>query len=215
MNIVFLGPPGSGKGTQAKLAVKRLQAQYFESGDILRERAKEDSTIGKEIDRLLNQEGKYVPDEVMKIIVGNWLNQANPEGSIVFDGYPRTKEQYQIFQKMISNKGIKIDKVIYLRVSEGVVIRRLSARRICPQCDLEFNLITKPPKNDELCDQCQAKLVQRQDDAPEIIKKRLETYYQLTKPLIEFVRQQGILEEVEGERPIEVIHQEILKRLKK
>ncbi len=215
MKIIFLGPPGSGKGTQAKLMAKKLQAQYFESGDVLREKAKEKSALGQEIDRLLNQEGKYVPDEMMKAIVSDWLSKANLDEEMVFDGYPRTKDQYLVFQEMLVAKGVKIDKVIYLRVNEKEVIKRLSARRICSQCDLEFNLVTKLPKKDELCDQCQEKLIQRQDDAPEIIKKRLEIYNQLTKPLVEFVRQQGILEEVDGERPIEVIHQDILARLEK
>lgn len=215
MNIIFLGPPGSGKGTQAKLVVKKLDFQYFESGDILREKARERDALGQEIDRLIHQEGKYVPDEMMVEIVTNWITKAKLEQGIVFDGFPRTLDQYQGLQKVLAEKESVIDQVIYLKVSEEESVRRLSARRICPRCDFEFNLVTKPPKKDELCDQCQKKLIQRQDDAPEIIKKRLETYYQLTKPLVEFVRQQGILVEVDGERSIEEIHQDIFERIKK
>jgi adenylate kinase len=215
MNIVFLGPPGSGKGTQAKLVVKKFGFRYFESGDILREKAREKDALGQEIDRIIHREGKYVPDKMVVTIVTDWITKTKLEQGIVFDGFPRTLEQYQDLQRVLAERDSGIDLVIYLRVSEKETLRRLSARRICPRCDLEFNLVTKPPKNDELCDQCQAKLIQRQDDAPEIIKKRLKTYYQLTKPLIEFIRQQGILEEVDGERPIELIYQEILKRLKK
>lgn len=215
MNIVFLGSPGSGKGTQAKLVVKKFDFQYFESGDILREKARERDALGQKIDRVIHQEGKYVPDEMMVEIVTNWITKAKLEQGIVFDGFPRTLDQYQGLQKVLAEKGSVIDQVIYLKISEEESVRRLTARRICPRCDFEFNLVTKPPKKDEFCDQCQEKLIQRQDDAPEIIKKRLETYYQLTKPLVEFVRQQGILVEVDGERSIEEIHQDILERIKK
>ena len=215
MNIIFLGPPGSGKGTQAKLIVKKLNLQYFESGDILREKAQERNALGQEIDRIIHQEGKYMSDKMMAEIVRGWINEAKLEPGIIFDGFPRTLDQYQDFQKVLTEKGSEIDQVIYLKVSEEESIRRLSARRICPQCDLEFNLVTKPPKKDELCDQCQKKLIQRKDDAPGIIKKRLQTYYQLTSPLIESVRQQGILEEVDGERSINEIHQDIFERIKK
>jgi len=215
MNIIVLGPPGSGKGTQAKLIVKELDFQYFESGDILRERAQEQDTLGQEIDRIIHQEGKYVPDEMVVAIVNDWITEAKLEQGIVFDGFPRTLNQYQNLQKILTERGSGIDKVIYLKVREEESVRRLSARRICPQCDLEFNLVTKPPKKDEFCDQCQKKLIQRQDDAPEIIKKRLKTYYQLTRPLVESVRQQGILEEIDGERSIDEIHQDILERIKK
>lgn len=213
MNIVFLGPPGSGKGTQAKLMVKKLDSRYFESGDILREKAQEKNALGQEIDRIIHQEGKYVPDKMMRQIVSDWITKTKLEQGIVFDGSPRTIDQYDDLQKILAEKGTEIEKVIYLEVSEQESIRRLSARRICPQCDLEFNLVTRPPKKDELCDQCQNKLIQRKDDSAEVIKKRLKTYYQLTKPLVEHVRQQGILEEVDGEKPIEVIHQDIVARL--
>jgi len=215
MKIIFLGPPGSGKGTQAKLIVKKLNLQYFESGDILREKAREEDTLGREIDRIIHQEGKYVPDKMVVEIVKGWINKDRLEQGIIFDGFPRTLNQYQDLQKVLTEKGSGIDQVIYLKVSEEESIRRLSARRICLQCDFEFNLVTKPPKKDELCDQCQKKLIQRKDDAPEIIKKRLQTYYQLTRPLVESVRQQGILEEIDGERSINEIHQDILGRIKK
>jgi len=215
MKIIFLGPPGSGKGTQAKLIVKKLNLQYFESGDILREKAREEDTLGREIDRIIHQEGKYMPDKMVVEIVKGWINKDRLEQGIIFDGFPRTLNQYQDLQKVLTEKGSGIDQVIYLKVSEEESIRRLSARRICLQCDFEFNLVTKPPKKDELCDQCQKKLIQRKDDAPEIIKKRLQTYYQLTRPLVESVRQQGILEEIDGERSIDEIHQDILERIKK
>lgn len=215
MNIIFLGPPGSGKGTQAKLLVKKLNYQYFESGDILRTKAQEKSPLGQEIDRIIHHEGGYVSDQIMEEIVSSWLAKLETDKGIVFDGFPRILSQYQTLEKLLSERKKKVDKVIYLKLSSEETIRRLSARRICSQCDLEFNLVTKPPKKDELCDQCQKKLIQRGDDMPQLIKVRLETYERLTQPLVDFVRQQGILEEIDGERPIETIHQEILARLEK
>src|SRR4030042_3048768 len=130
-NIIFLGPPGSGKGTQAKLVVKELDFQYFESGDILRDKARERDALGQEIDRLIHQEGKYVPDEMMAEIVTNWITKAKLEQGIVFDGFPRTLDQYQGLQKVLAEKGSVIDQVIYLKVSEEESVRRLSSRRIC------------------------------------------------------------------------------------
>lgn len=213
MNIVFLGPPGSGKGTQAKLMVKKLNSQYFESGDVLREIAQEKSVLGRKIYKIIYKEGKYVPDNIMRQIVSDWLDKSDIDKGIVFDGYPRTINQYLDFEEALGKKGGRVKRVIYLEISDKEIIRRLSARRICPQCDLEFNLVTKPPKKDELCDQCQKKLIQRKDDSVEIIEKRLKTYYQSTKPLVEHIRQKGILEEIDGERPIEVIHRDIVTRL--
>jgi len=214
MNIIFLGPPASGKGTQAELIAKELDLQYFEAGDVLREIAEEKTPLGQEIDRIMNQEGKLLPDQIMDQVAAQWLAKTKIKKGVVFDGYPRKLSQYPTLQKMLAEKGEKINKVIYLEVSEQTSIKRISSRRVCPQCDAEYNLLTKRPKENELCDQCQKKLIQREDDAPAVVKERLKTYYQLTQPLIGFIRKQGILIEVDGERPIKVIYQDVLNRLK-
>jgi len=214
MNLVVLGLPASGKGTQAELLADKLGLYYLEMGEVLRKIAKEKTPLGKEVNRIVYQEGGLVPDEAMRQIVGKLLTEIKPEKGIVFDGYPRKLSQYQDLEKMLANRGTKINKVFFLKVSRETIIKRISSRRVCPRCDSEYNLITRPPKKDELCDQCRVKLIQRQDDKSEIVKKRLETYRRLTIPMIKHVRQQGILEEVDGERPIEVIYQDIIDRLK-
>lgn len=214
MNIVVLGLPASGKGTQAELLAKKLGLYYLEMGEVLREIAKEKTPLGKEVNRIVYQEGGLVPDKAMRQIVGKILAGIKFDKGIVFDGYPRKLSQYQDLEKMLANRGNKIDRVFFLKVSQETIIKRISSRRVCPRCDSEYNLITRPPKKGELCDQCQVKLIQRQDDKPEIVKKRLETYRRLTIPMIEYVRQQGILEEIDGERSIEVIYQDLLGRLK-
>ena len=214
MNIVILGPQASGKGTQAKLLAKDLNFAYFEAGDILREKAKETSSLGKKINERINKEGRLVSDELMKKIVSEWLGKVEIKKGLIFDGYPRSLKQYQTLEFLLDSHKTQIDKVFYLKVSRQVSLERLSARRICPVCDLEYNLLTKPPKNGELCDVCREKLVQRPDDTPTVIKKRLAIYDKLTEPLINHAQNQRILEEINGERSIKAIHKDILKRVK-
>lgn len=214
MNILILGATGSGKGTQAKLLVKKFGFQYFESGDILREKAKEKSPLGEEVKRVM-KEGVFVPNKIMAEVFADWLNKTRINKGIIFDGYPRVIDQYRDLQQMLSEKKLEVDRVIYLRLSPEEVMRRIMARRICPKCDIEYNLVTKPPNQGELCDKCQNKLIQREDDTEKSVQKRLSFQWPQIKELIDFVRQQGILIEVDGERSIETIHQEILARLEK
>ena len=213
MIIIFLGPPGSGKGTQAKLLHQKLGGFYFEGGGVLRRKAEETNPLGRKIKEIIYQQGKLVPDNLMKKILEDWLAGKDIKKGIIFDGFPRSLGQYQILKEILLKKGEKINKVIFLKVSESVLVSRLSSRRVCPQCDLEFNLVTKPPKKDEICDFCGTKLIQRADDTPEVIKARLKTYFEKTQPTVGLAKKEGILEEVDGERKIEEIHQEILQSL--
>ncbi|MFC1727546.1 adenylate kinase family protein [Patescibacteria group bacterium] len=213
MNILVMGPQGSGKGTQAKRLARKLDLAYFEAGDILREKAKEKTKLGKKIFRTIHQKGELVSDQIMEGIIKEWLSQKKPSQGFLFDGFPRNQPQYQFVEKILAEKKMKIDVAICLKITRETAIKRLSARRICSECDREYNLVTLPPKNDQLCDQCQIELKQRHDDSPKVIKKRLQIYDQLTSPLVDLFRQQGILEEVDGERPVEVIFQDILGRL--
>lgn len=214
MNIVVLGQPASGKGTQAELLTKKLQLAYLEMGDVLREVTKKKTPFSKKIDWIMHKKGVLVSDAIIKKVASDWLDKREALKGIVFDGYPRKLSQYQDLEEMLEVRGMKIDKVIYLDVSDEISIKRIESRRICSRCDAEYNLITKPPRKSQLCDQCQVRLSQRQDDKPEVVKKRLKVYHQLTEPLIDYVRQQRILIEIDGERPIEAIHQDIMDRLK-
>jgi len=213
MIIIFLGPPGSGKGTQAKILHQKLGGFYFEGGNILRKKAEENSSLGRKIKKIIYQKGKLVPDDLMEKILKEWFRGKDISRGVVLDGFPRNLSQYQMLKKVLSQKGEKINKVIFLRVSEAVVIKRLLARRVCPKCGLEFNLITKPPKKDEICDSCGTKLKRRADDTPEMIKARLHTYLEKTQPLLDFLKKEGVLEEIDGERRIEDIYQEISKKI--
>ena len=213
MNIIILGQQGSGKGTQAELLAKKLGSRYLEMGDLLRKEIKFGSVLGKKIDEIVNQKGKLVPDQIVIKIARTWLNKREAEEGIVFDGYPRNLHQYQLLKKVLAEKGMNIDRVIFLKIKKDTTFKRLSSRRVCPRCDEEYNLVAKPPRKDGLCNRCQVRLIQRQDDKPKVIEKRLAAYQQLTQPLIEFIRREGILEEVDGEASIKEIHQEIMKRL--
>jgi len=213
MIVVFLGPPGSGKGTQAKLLHQKRGGFYFEGGDVLRRRAKENTSLGKKIKGIIYQQGKLVPDALMKKILEDWLAGKDVKQGIIFDGFPRSLAQYQILKEILSKKVEKITKVIFLKVSESVLINRLLARRVCPKCGLEFNLVSKPPKKDETCDFCGIRVERRADDTPEVIKARLRTYFEKTQPLLDFLKKEGILEEVDGEGKIEKIHREISRRI--
>ncbi|MEK7091151.1 MAG: nucleoside monophosphate kinase [Patescibacteria group bacterium] len=206
MNIILLGPQGSGKGTQAELLIKKFGLQHFEAGKILRSIANSDNQHSKEVKVALNS-GNLAPDELVRLIVWDFINKHKEQGS-VFDGYPRSVAQYVQLKDMLARFGQKIDHAIDIEISESESVKRLSARRQCAVCGEVYNLITEPPT----CDHNQ--LIQREDDKPEAIKKRLEIYRAQTHPVFEKAKDEGIGIEIDGERSVEIIHKDILSRLK-
>lgn len=211
MNLIILGPQGSGKGTQARLLAKELGLFYFESGDFLRDLAKED----KRIDDLINKEGKMVPDEEIFILTKKYLGENVPErNGMILDGYPRSVKQYDLLKDWLKEKGKDIDSVILLEISEQESVKRLSARRICEKCGMVYNLITNPPPSQDTC-KCGGKLIKRADDEPGAIKTRLSLYHKETEPLIGIFEKEDILMRVDGERLIEVIFEDIMNKLKR
>ncbi len=205
MKILIIGPQGSGKSTQAKLLAQKLGVPYLATGEIFRQMAKEPTPLGQKIKKLLKQ-GFLVDDETTIKIVKKYLKRPEFQGGFVAEGFPRNLVQAEKLKKVF-------DKVFYLKVNQSVIIKRLTARRICQDCKADFNLLTKPPKLEGVCDHCDGNLVQREDDTEEAIKKRLEIYHQLTEPVLDFYRRQGILEELDVERPVETILKDTLSRL--
>lgn len=207
MNIIILGPQGSGKGTQAKLLADDLDLYYFESGKFSRKLASENPRI----DQLINKEGKLIPDDEMFEYVKEELEEKAPNGDgMILDGYPRSIKQYNLLASWLNKKGSDIDYAIFLDISEKETIKRLSARRMDKSTGKIYNLVTNPPPPEV----DQEGLVQREDDKSEIIKERLEQYRKQTKPLIDLLRKEGVLMEVDGERPIQTIFEDIVGKIK-
>ena len=207
MNIVLLGAPGSGKGTQAELLVKKYNLHYFQTGKLAREIAKSD----REIREMVNS-GKLIPEKMMTKYVTDHLTEKYPErNNILFEGYPRFITQYLELLDWLSEKGQKINAVISLDVTEDTAVARISSRRICEQCGEVYNLITNPPPEGKC--KCGGKLIQRDDDKPESIKVRFEYYRKHTEKLIEYVDKKGDLIRVDGERPIDEIQKDIIDKL--
>jgi adenylate kinase len=208
MNLLLLGPQGSGKGTQAKLLITSFGFYYIESGGILREAAKTNQTI----DRLINKEGKLLPDDITFSLIMKKIEKEKPQrDGILFDGFPRSIAQYQLLSDWLKGSGKKIDLAILIDISEEVSISRLSGRRVCARCGKIWNVVTSPkPPAPDRCD-CSGDLIQREDDKPKAIRVRLKEYHDVTGPLVEMLDDQGILFRVGGEGPIDLIQAEIAK----
>jgi len=213
MNFILIGPQGSGKGTQAELLVKKLGLTYFSPGEVFREMAKQNTPLGRRIDEFINKRGVLVPDDIMLEVLGDFFAKKDLAKGILIDGFPRNVVQAKLFDKWLASRKLEIDKVIFINISRRESIRRLSSRLICPKCEAVFNTLTKLPKKDKICDVCHTELVQRVDDRPAAIAKRLAVFQKETAPLIDFYERKGVLEKFNGERPIEAIFADILARL--
>lgn len=210
MNIILLGPQGSGKGTQAELLKQRRGFFHVETGKMLRELAKKD----EEVNELINVKGEFYPDQKTIELVDNELKREGVlGGSKVFDGFPRNLSQYELLTKWLKSLDQSIGAVFLIDISEEETVRRLSARRTCEVCGMVYNLITNPPEGDRCV--CGGKLVWRRDDSVEIIKRRLNLFREETLPIVEQAREEEMLYEIDGERPIEKIYEEIEEILKK
>ena len=212
MNILLLGPQGSGKGTQAALILKNFHLFYMEMGSLLREAAK----TNPEIDQMINKKGELVPDEITFSLVTGKLDREKPDkDGILFDGFPRSVAQYLMLKDWLAQSGKELNLAIVIKIGNDEAIRRLSSRRICKKCGKIWNLITAPlPPTSTTCS-CGGELYQREDDKPEAIKERLTLYEKVTGPLLEMLEGEGKLIEVGGEKPIDQIYEEIDRIIKK
>jgi len=206
-NLVFLGPPGAGKGTQAKRLAKDLNLLHLSTGDILREAVRNQTQLGKKAKDFMDR-GELVPDDLIVALIEEVMPE---EGGVVLDGFPRTIAQAQALEEMLARKGLRLDGVVLFEVPDEVVVERLSGRRICPKCGAVYHLKTNPPKEDQLCDNCGAELVQREDDREDVVRRRLEVYRRQTSPLVEYYERKGILIKLDASKEIEEVYRDLRK----
>ena len=214
MRIIFLGPPGVGKGTQAQHICKKYNIPQISTGDMFRQAIKEQTPLGKKADALM-KEGKLIDGSITLGLVKERLQKSDCKNGYLLDGFPRTIPQAKGFDHLLKEIKQKLDAVISLVVDEAVLIKRLSGRRSCPKCSAVFHIETNPPKKKDICDKCGEKLMQRDDDKPETVHKRMETYRTLTAPLIQYYKKKKMLHEVDGDQDIQVVFSEIVAILEK
>ena len=213
MRIILLGAPGSGKGTQAERLSREAGLLHIASGDLFRQAEKEGTELGR-LAASYMEKGLLVPDEVtVRMILERLASLENMRGYIL-DGFPRTIEQAKALDEALAGQGEMIDKVIYINVSREELLRRLSGRWICRQCQAPYHLVSSPPKMTGKCDHCGGELYQRPDDTRETAEKRLEVYFAQTAPLINYYQQSGKLVEIDGGKTIEEVNKELLALLR-
>jgi Adenylate kinase (EC 2.7.4.3) len=203
--LVFLGPPGAGKGTQAKLLSKRMGFLHLSTGDLLREAVKNQTPLGKKAKEYMDR-GELVPDELIVQLIEETMPK---DGNVVLDGFPRTVNQALALEEMLKGKGEKISKVLFFDVPDEVIIDRLSGRRVCSKCGAVYHVKYNPSNVEGVCDLCGGSLVQRDDDKEEVVKKRLEVYRKQTQPLIEFYQDRGIIYRLDAEKGVEELFGEV------
>ncbi len=214
MYLVILGPPGAGKGTQAKFLSEKLNIPHISTGDIFREAIREKTPLGVKANRYI-EKGELVPDEVTVGMIKERIGREDCQKGFLLDGFPRTVAQAEALEKILKEKGLSLDGVIALYVPDEVILERLTFRRSCPQCGRVYHLKYNPPLKEGVCDKCGIPLVHREDDKEEVIMNRLKVYYEKTNPLIDFYKKRGILIEIDGRGAIEEIAKSILEVLGK
>lgn len=208
LNLILFGPPGAGKGTQAQRLAEDFQLPYIATGDMLRENVREGTDLGREAKRYMDA-GDLVPDDVIVAMVAERLQEDDARDGFILDGFPRTVEQSDALDKQLGELGRRITAVLLLDVPDEEVERRLSGRRVCVKKGHNYHVEFDPPKREGVCDQDGSRLVQRDDDKPEVIRNRLATYHRKTAPLIDHYDEQGSLKRIDGMREPTEVHDHI------
>ncbi len=212
MRLILLGPPGVGKGTQAKALAKQLNILHICSGDLLRQAVNEGSELGKKAKNFMDR-GELVPDELMSQVILQRISQADAKNGFILDGYPRNIHQAAELDEILRSNQQEIDAVIYLEASEDVIIQRLTGRRICSGCQANFHIKNMPPKKEGICDYCGGNLYQRTDDNEETIKNRLKVWGQSASSLIDYYRNKNRLQRIVANEEADVVLKKMLKGL--
>lgn len=212
MKLILLGPPGAGKGTQAKMLVERFAIPQIATGDILRGAVQAGTPLGLQAKGFMDA-GALVPDEVVIGIVRERLQEQDCHGGFILDGFPRTVAQADALQSTLAGLGRDLEKVVSLTVDAEALVARLTGRRTCRSCGRGYHVTYDPPRNGTCCDACGGELYQRDDDQESTIRRRLKVYDEQTAPLIVYYRDAGLLAELDGMQPIPVVQEQILAAL--
>ena len=208
MNLILLGAPGAGKGTQAELLVEKLSIPAISTGNMLREAMANGSELGQKIKKLMD-EGSLVPDDVILDIVADRVARDDCANGFILDGVPRTLAQAEALEA----RGIRIDHVISIEIDDSVIEGRMTGRRVCSKCGASYHIVANPPKQEGVCDLCHGELATRKDDAPETVRHRLEVYHASTEVLKDFYAKRGKLRLVEGNQSIEGANRDIIEAI--
>ena len=214
MRLILLGPPGAGKGTQAKRVIEEFDIPHISTGDIFRKNIKEKTELGQKVEGLL-AEGKLVPDELTIEIVWDRLDQEDCKNGFLLDGFPRTIPQAEALDEGLAKRGLKLDRVLNIDVDKDSLVKRLSGRRVCPNCGASYHIDNNPPKVEGICDVCQTPVIQREDDKEQTVLDRIQVYDSQTKPLVDFYNKQDLVFTVDGTLPIDEITNKLVTELKK
>lgn len=204
MRVIFLGPPGAGKGTQAGMLAAEWGVPHIATGDMLREAVANETRLGLEA-RAYMDRGDLVPDEVMIGVVAERLEQPDARKGFLLDGFPRTVAQAKALELLLKDRGLELDRVVFFQVSPEELVRRLSGRRVCKRCASNFHVLSAPSKMAGVCDRCGGELYQREDDREATVRDRLEIYGKRTSPLLDYYRNRSLLLPVAGEGALEAV----------
>lgn len=213
MKLVILGPPGAGKGTQADYIIKKYNIPHISTGDIFRENIKNNTELGKKAKSYMDK-GLLVPDELVIDLVEDRIKKDDAKDGFLLDGFPRTVAQAVSLDAILDAEGDKLSKVINISVEPEILIKRACGRRICKTCGATYHVEFNPPKVSGICDNDGTKLIQRDDDNEETVKKRIEVYFDQTAPLIDYYNAQGLLIDVNGAQDIDKVFDDIVAGLK-
>ena len=209
MKIIMLGAPGAGKGTQAKMIAEKFNIPHISTGDIFRANIKNGTELGKKAKEFMDK-GQLVPDELTVEILLDRVAADDCKNGYVLDGFPRTIPQADVLDKELTKLGDKVDFAINVDVPDENIVRRMSGRRACLKCGATYHIEHIPPKQDGICDKCGSELVQRDDDKPETVQKRLSVYHEQTQPLIDYYNKKNILKSVDGTKDMQEVFSDIV-----